>query len=209
MENYSKTVKQEIKACVANIVSDCGLKSSDIDKLEGNPAGTDKKDFINPSYVGKITVKDDKVFIGLTYALSGNMGRAKAALKNIPAVFKSQKVIVEFTENKDKYDLRIHGASLGDLADGLKSCTCEDMLRIGGWGPHYSHYKWGNVLLVNPHVHQDYWKISDAHEFGHKLGLRHRNDNGIMSYWDEQKHRKDPRKFLPSDRARILALYVP
>jgi hypothetical protein len=208
MDNYSRTIKREIEACVANKISDCGLTNKDIEGLVGNPAGTAAKDFVNPAYVGKISVKDDKVFIRLAYCLTGHQSRAKAALKNISAVFKAQKIIIEFTENKDKYDLRIHGASLGDLAEGLKSCTCDGMLQIGGWGPHYSHYKWGNALLVNPHVHQSYWKMSDAHEFGHKLGLRHRNDRGIMSYWDEEKYRRDPRRILPSDRARIVGLYA-
>lgn len=204
----SKALREELKACAANIVSDCGLKSSDIDRLEGNPAGTDKKDFINPNYIGKITLKDDKVYIRLTYTLTGNLTRARAAVKNIPAVFNAEKVIVEFVENKTRYDLRIHGASLGDLASGLKSCACEDMLRIGGWGPHYSHFRWGDALLVNPHSHPIYWKFSDAHEFGHKLGLVNRNDFGLMAYWNEKKYSRDPRKFLPSDRARIISLYI-
>lgn len=29
-----------------------------------------------------------------------------------------------------------------------------------------------------------------------------------MSYWNEEKYRKDPRSFLSSDRARIVALYA-
>lgn len=201
-------LRRELKSCAANLVSDCGLRTTDINSLEGNPAGTSKSDYVNPNYVGKISERKDEIHINLTYSLSGSTSRAKAAVKNIQSVFKTQKVIVNFVENQQRYDLLIHGATIGDLATGLKACECNDMLRIGGWGPHHTHFKWGNALLVNPHSHRSYWKMSDAHEFGHKLGLRHRQDMGIMAYWNERTHRSDPRKFLPSDRARIVNLYI-
>lgn len=39
----------------------------------------------------------------------------------------------------------------------------------------------------------------------HKLGLKHRRDGGIMDYADPNK--PDRRKFLPSERERIINLY--
>lgn len=204
--NYK--LQKELKSCAKEVVSDCGLRTSDIKQVEGNPAGTSKPDYVNPNYKGKIFLRNDELHIQLAYHLSGNIARAKAALRNIRSVYKTQKVIVEFKENSLEYDLLIHGASIGDLAAGLKACTCSDMLRIGGWGPHYTHYKWGKALLVNPHTHPSYWKLTDAHEFGHKLGLQHRQDMGIMDYWNEKIFRSDPRKFIAKDRARIIALYV-
>lgn len=76
---------------------------------------------------------------------------------------------------------------------------------IGGWAPSHKHLKWGKALLVNPIVHKDYWKLSDAHEFGHKLGLKHRRDGGLLDYPPEDG--RDKRKFKSSDKQRITALY--
>lgn len=82
------------------------------------------------------------------------------------------------------------------------------MLNIGGWAPSYEYYKWGDTLLLNPYTPIFYWEMTDAHELGHKLGLSHRSDLGMMDYWNEKIYKRDPRKFLPSDKARIAALYV-
>jgi hypothetical protein len=47
--------------------------------------------------------------------------------------------------------------------------------------------------------------MTDAHEFGHKLGLKHRSNQGMMDYADPDS--PDRRKFLPSERQRIIDLY--
>jgi hypothetical protein len=87
----------------------------------------------------------------------------------------------------------------------LKLCTCEAGLYIGGWGPLPSHHKWGNALLVGSTTPRSSWKMADAHEFGHKLGLKHRSNQGMMDYADPDS--PDRRKFLPSERQRIIDLY--
>ncbi|MBL4706589.1 MAG: matrixin family metalloprotease [Flavobacteriales bacterium] len=61
-------------------------------------------------------------------------------------------------------------------------------------------------MLVNPYVNKKTWKLTDAHEFGHKLGLRHREDHGIMDYPPEPPKR-DTRRVLLNDRKRLEALY--
>ncbi len=207
MPQYSRAISKELKQCAMDLVSDCGLTTNRIKSLEGNPAGITKVDYVNPNYKGKIMVSGDNINIRLNYIMTGNIARAQETVKNIKAVYATQNIIVEFIPNPGHYDLRIHGASLSDFANGLRACECKGMLRIGGWGPSYKNKKWGDALLVNPHVHRIYWRISDAHEFGHKLGLQHRTNLGIMDYWDEEQYRRDPRKFLASEKSRIAKLY--
>lgn len=211
MPSYGRKIDRELKRCAADMVSDCSLTAARVDQLGGNPAGVGRNDYVNPNYKDKISIEPGgKVLISLKCVLTGNKARAKAALKNIKRVYGTQNVEVNFipTPGGTKtHDLRIHGATLAEFATNLKACDCESMLRIGGWGPSYKNKKWGDTLLVNPYTHRIYWKHTDAHEFGHKLGLRHRTDLGIMDYWDEELYRRDPRKFLPSDRDRIIQLY--
>jgi hypothetical protein len=211
VSDFSSKINKELRQCASDMVSDCGLTAARIDALDGNPAGTGRADYVNPHYKGKITFQaDGKIAISLTYILTGNKSRAKAAIKNIRSVYATQNILVNFIPNpggSQKHDLRLHGASLGDFASGLKACDCQSMLKIGGWAPSYKNPKWGDTLLVNPHTHRIYWKNSDAHEFGHKLGLRHRSDLGIMDYWNEKKYRRDPRKLQASDKDRIARLY--
>ncbi len=209
MGNYGKTIRRELRQCASTMTSDCGLTAKDIENRIGNPAGTKKPDVVNPIYRGKVFLNGEKLIIKLKVKLTGHESRAKAAVKNIVKVYATQKVIVEFSLVSKDYDLRIHGATLGELAVGVKSCSCEAMLNIGGWGPSYKHHKWGDTLLVNPYSLREYWKNTDAHEFGHKLGLQHRTNLGLMDYWNETKYpRRDPRKFLSSERDRIIKLYL-
>lgn len=205
MSQFDRKQKKALRSCRTQEISSCGLTLDKIKSLIGKPAGVDKKDEINPDYKGKVSVKGDKIVITLKYVLTGNVDRARAALKNIVDVYAKGGVTVEFTANAANHDLRIHGASLVELTQGLKLCDCEAALYIGGWAPSYKHYKWSKSLLVNPVVHKDYWKLSDAHEFGHKLGLKHREDGGFMDY--PPKKGRDRRKFSPNDKKRIAVLY--
>ena len=204
MSKIKRLIRKELQQCKADIVSDCGLTVRNIKNLQGKPAGTHRQDHANPNYKGKVKTQGDKIVVSLKIMLTGNKERAKAAIKNIQKVYATQNILVNFTLSQSEFDLRIHGATLIELAQGLKACDCKGMLMIGGWGPSYKNHKWGNALLINP---RSYWENVDAHEFGHKLGLRHRNNLGIMDYWDQQLYRRDPRKFLPSEKARIQALY--
>lgn len=211
MPSYGRKIDVELKRCASDMVSDCSLTAARVDQLDGNPAGTNKPDYINPYYKDKIAFEaGGKIVISLKCIFTGNKSRAKTAMRNIKKVYSKQNIQINFIPTPGgthQHDLRIHGASLADFAVGLKACDCQSMLKIGGWGPSYKNPKWGDALLVNPFTHRIYWENSDAHEFGHKLGLRHRTNLGIMDYWNEKKHRRDPRKLLPSDKERIVRLY--
>lgn len=209
MPRYDKAIRGQLRQCASTTVSDCGLTVSAINGRKGNPAGTTRQDIVTPAYRGKVKMSGDKILIDLKLQLTGHMRRAKSAIAHIKKMYATQNVIVNFTMVSQGHDLRIHGATLAELAIGLKSCTCEGMLNIGGWAPSYKHFKWGDALLLNPYVPRDYWKMSDAHEFGHKLGLMHRENLGMMDYWNEDDYpRRDPRKSLPSEKARIARLYL-
>lgn len=205
MNTLTRIQKQEVKSCKTEAISNCGLTTTQLEGLIGNPAGTQKSDVMNPDYKGKVVYSNGKLTINLNYILTGNIYRAEIGLKNIKEIYTKGNVIINFTPNASKFDLRIHGAALAEIAQGLKLCSCEAGLYIGGWAPSPSHYKWGNTLLLGSTSPRPTWKMTDAHEFGHKLGLKHRTDKGMMDYAEPDK--PDRRKFLPSDRQRIIALY--
>lgn len=198
-------MRKELKICKSEDLSNCTLSAKRIDDLAGNPAGTEKPDLANPYYKGKVIYASGKLTINLGYVLTGNIARADAALKNIKEMYSKANIIINLAPNPSKFDIRIHGATLGELAQGLGLCNCNSALAIGGWAPNPKHVKWGNALLVNPHSPFRAWKISDAHEFGHKLGLKHREDLGLMDY--APVNAPDRRKFKPNDRQRIINLY--
>lgn len=199
--------RKELRACKSTLVSDCGLTLTDVQALQGNPAGVGKADEINPYYKGKVTYKSGALTINLKYVLTGNIHRAEAALDNIRRLYSKAKITVNLTPSPSHFDIRIHGSTLAEIAQGLRLCDCTGALYIGGWGPSHRHPLWGNALLVNPFTPKKYWLMSDAHEFGHKLGLKHRKDRGLMDYPPANPNAPDLRKFLPSDRQRIIDLY--
>jgi len=201
----TKPEKQELKLCQSEDLSGCTVSAQRVKALAGNPAGISKVDVANPYYKGKVVYQHGKLTITLTYVLTGNIARADAAIKNIKAMYAKANIVVNLAPNSSKFDIRIHGANLSELAQGVGLCDCKSALYIGGWAPHPQHVKWGNALLVNPHSPLRTWKMSDAHEFGHKLGLKHRDDNGLMDYPEPGK--PDRRKFTPADRQRIIDLY--
>ncbi len=206
MTTYNRAMTKALKQCSTDGIAVCSLTLGDIQSRIGNPAGVGKQDEINPHYKGKIKKNGDKLEINLSYLMTGNIARVKAAVENIQKVYATQKVIINFTPKVQGYDLRIHGASLGEMVAALGLCDCEAALYIGGWGPSYKHATWGKALLVNPVSPKSTWRITDAHEFGHKLGLKHREDLGIMDY--PPKTGRDRRKFIESDRKRIANLYT-
>lgn len=201
--NLTRTQKAEVKACKQQAVSECQLK--DLQKLVNNPAGTSKADVANPHYEGKVTVKAGVIHVNLSYTLTGNISRAEVGLKDLKSFCKSNGIVATFTPSAGKPDLRIHGASLSDIVLGLKICSCEEGLYIGGWAPSPDHPTWGNALLLSSTSPRSAWRIETVHEFFHKLGLKHRRDGGIMDYADPNK--ADRRKFLASERQRIIDLY--
>jgi len=201
----SKTLKKELRACKTQLVTDCGLTFSAVAALEGNPAGVSRGDESNPDYRGKISVQNGRLSIKLSYVLTGDIYRAEAGLKNIVKLYSAAGVAITMMPSPLKYDLRIHGATLGELAQGLKLCDCNAALYIGGWAPSYRHYRWGKALLLNPFQPRNSWALTDVHEFGHKLGLKHRIDKGIMDY--PPKKGPDMRKITSSDIQRIVNLY--
>lgn len=205
MDSLSRLQRQEVRACKTQTISDCGLTSKQLKGLVGNPAGTDKADMTNPNYKEKIVYKNGKLHINLSYILTGNIARAEVGLKNIREIYGNGGVIVNLTPNPARFDIRLHGATLTEIVQGLKICTCVDGLMIGGWAPSPKHYKWGDALLLASTTPIASWKMTDAHEFGHKLGLKHRTDMGMMDYADPNK--PDRRKFLANDLQRIVNLY--
>ena len=160
---------------------------------------------VNPFYKGKVVIRAGVININLNYVLTGNISRADIGLKDLRSLLKDHGIIANLTANPARPDLRIHGASLTDIVIGLKTCTCEDGLYIGGWAPHPDHPMWGNALLLSSTSPRASWKIETVHEFFHKLGLKHRRLGGIMDYVDPNG--PDRRKFLPSERQRIIDLY--
>lgn len=205
MSNLSRIQRTELRACKTETISDCGLTAAQLKTRIGNPAGVGKSDAINPSYKGKVVHQGGRLHINLSYILTGNIQRAEIGLKNIRDVYASGGVVINLKPSASKFDIRIHGASLSEITQGLKLCTCEAGLYIGGWAPSPQHFKWGNALLLGSTPAVKSWKITDAHEFGHKLGLKHRTDGGIMDY--EPLDKPDNRKLLASDIQRIISLY--
>ncbi len=159
----------------------------------------------NPDYKGKVFFFNGKLHINLNYILTGNISRAEIGLKNIKQVFSDGGVIANFKPSPTLVDLRIHGAALVEITQGLKLCTCDAGLYIGGWAPAPDHSQWGNTLLLGSTPAKNSWKMTDAHEFGHKLGLKHRTDGGMMDYAHPGK--PDRRKFTANDCLRIINLY--
>src|SRR5690606_21203730 len=137
---------QNLKTCKTETISDCGLTVADLESLVGKPAGTAKSDTPNPAYKGKVIYTGGKLSINLAYILTGNIYRAATGLKNIKEVYTKAGIAINFTPNASKFDIRIHGASLVEITQGLKLCSCEAGLYIGGWAPSPSHYKWGNAI---------------------------------------------------------------
>lgn len=201
----SSLERAELKACKSSLPTNCGLSLKSVKELQGNPAGVGKADVSNPSYKGKIKYSAGKLSINLRYVLTGNIGRAQAALSNIRKLLTEAGIEVNLAPAPAKFDIRIHGATLAELAQGLGLCDCTGALYIGGWAPSPQHPIWGNALLVNPHSEKRGWLLSDAHEFCHKLGLKHRLDVGIMDYPPPNK--PDMRTFKASDKQRIIDLY--
>lgn len=203
MVELSRVQKTELRNCKQTPITSCQVQ--DLSKYVNNPSGTDKADVANPFYKGKVIVKNAVLHINLSYTLTGNVTRAEIALKDLRAFFKKTDVVLNFTQATGNPDLRIHGATLTELVQGVKVCSCEDGLMLGGWAPSPQHQTWGNALLLSATTPRRAWKLETVHEFGHKLGLKHRRDGGIMDYAHPDK--PDRRKWLPSDRARIMALY--
>lgn len=197
--------RKEMRFCKSTLPSNCGLTLKDVQGLEGNPAGVGKPDVINPKYKGKIKYAAGKLSINLAYVLTGNILRSQSALANIRKLYQGAGIEINLTPSASKFDIRIHGATLAELAQGLRLCDCTGALYIGGWAPSHQHPIWGNALLVNPHSEKKGWLLSDAHEFGHKLGLKHRKDLGIMDY--PPPNAPDLRSFKASDKQRIIDLY--
>lgn len=205
MNSLSHVQKQELRTCKTETITNCGLTAAQLELRVGNPAGTDKPDIANPHYKGKVVYLNGKLHINLNYVLTGNIQRAEIGLKNIKEIFAGGGVIINFKPNLTKVDIRIHGAALAEITQGLKLCTCEAGLFIGGWAPAPDHYQWGNALLLGSTPAKNSWKMTDAHEFGHKLGLKHRTDGGMMDYAHPDK--PDRRKFTANDCFRIINLY--
>ena len=205
MAGYFDSERKDLKQCKTETISDCGLKLKEVKSLIGNPAGIGRQDQKNPKYHGKVSVKNGVLHFNLSYLLTGHIDRAKAGLNNIIQMFSKAGVIVSFTPTVRNPDRRIHGANFAKLVEGLKLCDCDAARYIGGWAPHHTHYKWPNALLLNPHLPEKDWPNVDAHEFGHKLGLKHKVDGGIMDY--PPKRGKDRRTITASDINRIKALY--
>ncbi|MET0355688.1 MAG: matrixin family metalloprotease [Cellvibrio sp.] len=205
MNNLSRIQRSELKACQSEPIINCRLTAAELKARVGNPAGTDKADVTNPNYKGKVVYSNGKLQLNLSYVLTGNIVRAEIGLRHIREVYSAGGVIVNFKANPGKFDIRIHGATLAEISLGLGLCNCEAGLYIGGWAPSPGHAMWGNALLLASTPEKKTWKLTDAHEFGHKLGLKHRTDGGIMDYAFPDK--PDPRRFTTSDLQRIIDLY--
>jgi hypothetical protein len=205
MDSLTRLQKREVKDCNLQTISSCGITAEQLKGLVANPAGTNKADTPNPYYKNKIVYKNGKLHINLIYILTGDISRAEKGLKNIREVYGNGGVIINLAPNPVNFDIRIHGASLTEIVKGLNLCTCTAGLMIGGWAPTPQHFQWGNALLLASTTPKSTWKMTDAHEFGHKLGLKHRTDMGMMDYADPNK--PDRRKFLASDHQRIINLY--
>ncbi|HTF85088.1 MAG TPA: hypothetical protein VL987_10960 [Cellvibrio sp.] len=206
MNSMSRAHRQDLKTCKTETISNCGLTVAQLENLVGKPAGTTKPDTANPAFKNKVVFSNGKLTINLAYILTGNIYRAETGLKNIKEVYAKAGITINFAPNASKFDIRIHGATLAEIVQGLKLCSCEAGLYIGGWAPAPTHYKWGNALLLGSTPPRSTWKLTDAHEFGHKLGLKHRSDLGIMDY-PPKPGKRDRRKFTASDRQRIIDLY--
>ena len=148
MISLSRIQKQELRSCKTETIANCGLTAAQLESRVGNPAGIDKPDVPNPNYKGKIVYLNGKLHINLNYILTGNIYRAEIGLKNIKDIFAAGGAIVNFIPNPTKVDIRIHGAALAEITQGLKLCTCEAGLFIGGWAPAPDHSQWGNALLL-------------------------------------------------------------
>ena len=204
MGSYFDSERKDLKQCKTETISDCGLSLKDVKGLVGKPAGVGRRDAKNPHYVDKVVVKGGRIHFNFSYLLTGNIGRAQGALRNIESLYSQAGAIVNFKPSVTP-DIRIHGANFTELMQGLKLCDCKAARYIGGWAPHYKHHKWSNALLLNPHLPSKDWPLVDAHEFGHKLGLRHKVDGGIMDY--PPKKGRDRRRIIASDIKRIADLY--
>jgi RHS repeat-associated protein len=146
-------------------------------------------------YLGKnvFVLPNGKIVINLTITYTGNQGRAEKAANNIVTVFRKAGIAVNLLKSgSGTPDLVIHGASLADIVAAGLACTCSGAANIGGYGRFND-----NILGVNVYSNQNI-RLNDAHEFAHKLGLRHR-PNGITSTPAEP--------ITPNDIDRIRDLY--
>lgn len=117
----SKGLNKELRACKTQLVADCGLTLSAVAALEGNPAGVSRGDESNPDYRGKISVQNGRLSIKLSYVLTGDIYRAEAGLKNIVKLYSAAGVAITMMPSPLKYDLRIHGATLGGVSPRIKA----------------------------------------------------------------------------------------
>jgi len=196
---------RELQQCSGSASSSC-LSIDRVKSLTGNPAGTSNADSANENYRGKVIIGEDGgVEINLGIAYSGNTKRARESAKNIRKAYGKAGVTVNFNVISDasKADLIIRGASLQDYVSAGLVCDCSTALLIGGWAPSDNN-KYFPRNLLSTTVNSGNHLISDAHEFGHKLGLEHRN-SGIMSYAPNEG--PDRRQVTSGDVDRIRGLY--
>lgn len=180
-----------------------GISSSQVDQIRGNPAGTNKKDDASTSTIQDVQLNDDgSIDINVSFFAKGDVKRVEKGIFNIRKAWKKQDVRVNFTETdmEANADIVVQGASLEDMVRSCLTQTCDAAMNIGGYAP-YS----GKLLLLNT-FDNTRTTLIDAHEFGHKLGLRHRKDKGIMDY-PPKNGGPDFRKVRPSDAQRIRSMH--
>ena len=200
-----KEQTEQLQKCRAADIDPCGgLSKSQVDKHRGNPAGTGKADRASPLLKDNVTVNEDgSIDISVNYYGKGDRKRVREAVINIRKAYAKQDINISFSKvgSEAEAEVVIFAATLTDMVKACLARTCEAAIGIGGSGS-FS----GKQLLLNTVANGDNY-LTDAHEFRHNLGLRHRTDGGIMDYPPISPNKRDNREVTISDRNRIRSLY--
>jgi hypothetical protein len=153
----------------------------------GKAAGTDNSgssDEINPNLVGKIDFNESGgIILSETYSYQEiSSQEAKNFESNVESAWSKQggSVDLRMAGEGETADLMLNGITNRQMAENMNMCNCMAAAFVG------AHNQKPGVININKGTPLPQHATMPQHEYGHNLGLKHR-DNGVMSYTGKTK----------------------